>query len=160
MKEKVYERHAWKLLFAMGVVFLVLGAPLLFGVHLDPIHEERILGMTIEELEASDPRFFDLFIFNVISGGVLFLGIAILVMAISMTAYRRGEKWAWYALWSIPAMFIGFMALWINAGATLTVLAVVGGRGVLEEGLPIFKFLLIVSLLGLLLPFRRFFPKS
>ena len=81
-------------------------------------------------------------------------------MAISATAYRRGEKWAWYALWSIPAMFIGFLALWINAGATLTILALLGGRGVLEEGLPIFEFLLTLSLLALLLPYRKFFPKS
>ena len=56
-------------------------------------------------------------------------------------------------------MFIGFMALWINAGATLTVLALVGGRGVLEEGLPILEGMLILSLLGLLLPYRKFFPK-
>ena len=160
MKEKAYEKHAWKLLFAMGVVLLVLGVPQLFGVHPDPIHEERILGMTIEELEASDPRGYDLFVFNVIAGGLLFLGFAILVMAISATAYRRGEKWAWYALWSIPALFIGFMTLWINAGATLTVLALVGGRGVLQEGLPFFELLLILSLLGLLLPYRKFFPKS
>ena len=152
--------HAWKIHFALGVVFLVLGVPALFGVQLDPIHEERILGMTLEELEASDPRFFDLFVFDLRGGALVFLGFAILAMAISATAYRRGEKWAWYALWSFPAVIVGFITLWINAGATLTVLALVGGRGVLEEALPIFELFLILSLLGLLLPYRKFFPKS
>ena len=159
MIEKV-AKHAWKVLFALGVILLLLGAPALFGIHVDPIHEERILGITIEELEASDPRGYDLFVFNLIGGGLSWVGFTILVMAIAATAYRRGEKWAWYALWSIPALFIGLMALWINAGATLTVLALVGQRGVLEEALPFFELLLILSLLGLLPPYRKFFPKS
>jgi hypothetical protein len=25
-----------------------------------------------------------------------------LIVAVSVTSYRRGEKWAWYALWILP----------------------------------------------------------
>ena len=159
MTEKGYEKHAWKSLFAMGVVLLVLALPALFGVDVDPIHSERIMGITLEELEASDPRFFEVYVFDTRNVGLLLLLFAILAMAISVTAYRRGEKWAWYALWSFPALFMGFIAIDITAGATLTVLALVGGRGVLQEGLPILEGMLILTLLGLLLPYRKFFPK-
>ena len=160
MTEKAYEKHAWKILFALGVWFLVFALPALLGVDPDPIHSERIIGMELSELEASNPIFFDLYVFDLRNVGLFMLVFAILAMAISVTAYRRGEKWAWYALWSFPGLFIGLITVDITAGATLTVLALVGGRGVLQEGLPILEGMLILSLLGLLLPYRKFFPKS
>ena len=30
---------------------------------------------------------------------------------ISLTAYRNGEKWAWYTLWSVPVYFLSWVAI-------------------------------------------------
>jgi len=65
---------------------------------------------------------------------------------LSLTAYRKGERWAWYILWSVPVFFLGFVAIAMSIGAS----------GLL----PFLTLFVVLSLLGLLLPFRRFFPKG
>jgi hypothetical protein len=35
-------------------------------------------------------------------GGNFWLLAGALIVAVSVTSYRRGEKWAWYALWILP----------------------------------------------------------
>jgi hypothetical protein len=35
-------------------------------------------------------------------GGNFWLLAGVLIVAVSVTSYRRGEKWAWYALWILP----------------------------------------------------------
>lgn len=147
MSEKAYERHAWILLFAIGVLILVSAVPHALGVNTDPATAERIVGMTLSELETSNPRFFDLYIFYFRFGGLSDLGFAFLITTISVTAYRRGEKWAWYVFWSLPAFFMGSTAIVLSIGSTLSLL------------LPLTLFV-ILSLLGLLLPYRKFFPKN
>ena len=72
--------------------------------------------------------------------GMLFLGFSILSVAASLKSYRGGERWAWYTFWYwviIPLYFVSF-----------------GGPPALN--IP----LLIVALLGLLLPIRKFFPRK
>ena len=72
--------------------------------------------------------------------GTVLWGMAIFGLAIILKPFRNGERWAWYVLWYYPAFF----AIHILAFGTL---------------IPDVVFLLI-SLLGLLLPYRRFFPKD
>ena len=143
--EKLYEKYAWILLFLAGVPTLLGALPHLLGIDPDPAPEETIIGMTLSELKASNPRFFDFYVFYTRLLGVFFLGFALPVIAISVTGYRRGEKWAWYAFWYLPAWFM------VNAAVLLTT-----GRS------PSFPAVLtfILSLLGLLLPYRKFFPKK
>ncbi len=147
MSEKAYEKHAWILFFAIGVIFLPAAVSHSLGVNTDPATAERIIGMTLNELEVSNPRFFDLYIFYFRGGGLSDLGFAFLVIAVSVTAYRREEKWAWYAFWSIPAFFMGFAAIGLSIGPSPSYL------------LPLTLFV-ILSLLGLLLPYRKFFPRN
>lgn len=146
-KEKAYEKHAWMILFAIGLFSLVTSFPPLFGVDPDPARIEGIAGMTMSELRASNPKFLDVVAFLLQAYGLVTLVWSVLVIAISMTAYRRGEKWAWYAFWSLPAYFVVSTAILLTIGPTPleTVL------------LPLF---VILSLLGLLLPIRKFFPKK
>jgi len=52
---------------------------------------------------------------------------AILGVGVALTAYRRGEPWAWWAMWSVPAFFVFHAALlrtWVPDGP-LAVVAVV-----------------------------------
>ncbi len=148
--EKVYEKYAWILLFAIGILVLVGGVPHSLGINTDPETVERIIGMTINEFKDSNPGFFDLYRFYFRFGGLSDLGVAFFIIAISLTAYRKGEKFAWYIMWFIPAFFIGCAAITVD---TIT-MSVESSISLL---LPIIVFI-ILSLLGLLLPYKNFFP--
>ena len=77
--------------------------------------------------------------------GVLFLGLCMTIMAISATAFRKGERWAWYLLWYLP-ISLGWMTwlLYSSGGSSWS----------------LHLMLSILSLLGLLLPLRKFFPAT
>jgi hypothetical protein len=73
---------------------------------------------------------------------------AILTMAVAATAYRRGERWAWYVMWALPvhatidfATLLGYDALSVIS-ATWDVA------------------LLVIALLGLFVPYGVFFPNE
>jgi hypothetical protein len=79
-------------------------------------------------------------------GGVLGLCASILVMAIALTAYRSGQRWAWYAIWALP--FYCSLEIATLAGYhALTATAVVWDLG-----------LLAAALFALVVPYRWFFP--
>ena len=146
MTERAYEKYAWILLFAIGVVFLVAAVPATLGIP-DPATVERIAGMTVNELKVSSPGFYNLYLFYFRFGGLSDIGFAFFITAISVTAYRKGEKWAWYALWVLPAYFIASAAISMSLESNLSLL------------LPETTFA-ILSLVGLLLPYRKFFPSK
>ena len=146
MNEKAYEKYAWILLFAIGVIFLVSAVPATLGIP-DPATVERIAGMTVNELKVSSPGFYNLYLFYFRFGGLSDIGFAFFITAISVTAYRKGEKWAWYALWVLPAYFIASAAISMSVESNLSLL------------LPETTFA-ILSLVGLLLPYRKFFPSK
>ncbi len=75
--------------------------------------------------------------------GLFFSGFIILTIAISLTSFRHGKKWAWYSLWYVPIIY-----------AVADYTQITGG----QVGWGIFSTLAI-PLLGLLLPCRKFFPK-
>lgn len=150
--EKVYEKYAWILLFAIGVMILAGGVPHSLGLNTDPETVQRIIGMTINEFQISNPSFFDLYTFYFRFGGLSDLGVAFFIIAISLTAYRKGEKFAWYILWFIPAFFIGCAAITLST-------TTVSLESSLSLLLPITMFV-ILSLLGLILPYRKFFPSK
>ena len=92
MNEKVYEKYAWILLFAIGVLVLVGGVPHALGINTDPETVERIIGMTLNEFQDSNPGFFDLYTFYFGFGGWSDLGVAFFIMTISLTAYKKGRN--------------------------------------------------------------------
>lgn len=72
--------------------------------------------------------------------GMLMLGLSIFSIAVVLRPYRMGERWAWYVLWYLVMPSVFFIYL--------------GGPLVLNGPL------LVLALLGLLLPVRKFFPKQ
>ena len=147
MAEKAYEKHAWILLFAAAIVVALIGLllPIIGGGSTDPDFP-AIAGITHDEFVSSNPQgVVDFFAFTFRVFGFGFLGFGVVTMAIALKSYRNGEKWAWYALWSFPVIFGFVAATGLSAGAV---------------SWPLFAVLLIVALVGLLLPYRKFFPKS
>ena len=105
--EPFFERHAWKILLSVslligffGVNDLVGGAAVLQNVESVLMHS--ITGLSWNELQAASLKVANLIDLKFRTGGVSLATIALLSMAVCLTGFRRGERWAWYALWVIP----------------------------------------------------------
>jgi hypothetical protein len=102
--------------------------------------------MSWNQLVSTNPRFASFLASTLVDDGISGVGLAVFGMIVSLTGYRKGEKWAWYVSWGMP---IGILTAQLNVyfltGSNLVaVLAII---------------FTLVSLLALILPFRQFFPK-
>ena len=150
MNEKYYEKYAWVVFLIIGSIVLVGAIPHTLGINTDPNLVLTISGKTIDELTISNPLFFNLYNFYFRGGGLSDLGLAFFLIVISLTAYRWGQKWAWYAFCFIPFYFLAWMAL---ISSTLP-------SESQSSLFPPLIVLVVLSLAGLLLPFRKFFKKN
>lgn len=144
--ERPYEKYAWVLLFALAIILLILSLIIIVspGGGGDPDFQP-ITGTTWDQLVDENPGVAQYISFVGRSLGSVLLGLALLGLAVSWKSYRVGERWAWYALWSFPLIFALALAFVLSAGGT---------------SWPMWAALLVVALLGLLLPYRRFFLAS
>jgi hypothetical protein len=78
--------------------------------------------------------------------GLLKISWTIFVIAITLTGYRKGEKWAWYIMWFVPVLLV--------SDALFSVIFI-GDVSQTLQFIPITT----LTLLGLLLPYRKFFPR-
>ena len=148
-------RNAWVLLFVFWALHLVLSARDFFHALQDvclclPGGQTPILsstGMTWTQLSSADPRIANFLASTLVDDGISGVGLAVFGMIVSATSYRRGEKWAWYVSWSMPA---GILAAQLNL-YQLTVSSMV---------IVLAAIFTAVSLVALALPFRQFFPKN
>jgi hypothetical protein len=75
--------------------------------------------------------------------GVASIGMGMFGLLITTIAYRRRERWAWFALWYYPVFWTAHL---------------VGGLPPGKEHIHQIMFIAL-SLAGLLLPVRAFFPR-
>lgn len=152
---KNYEKYAWILLFAFWALHLVLSVRDFFPTLQDlciacvPGGQTAIqasTGMTWSQLSSSNVRFANFLASTLVDDGISGVGLAVFGMIVSLTSFRRGEKWAWYVSWSMP---IGILA------AQLNVYLLTGSMIVIVLSV----VFIVVSLLALFLPYRQFFPK-
>ena len=149
VNEKFYEKYTWIVFFAIGILVIVGGIPHALGLNTDPTLVQTISGKTIDELKASSPMVFNLYNFYFRGGGLSDLGFAFFLIVISITAYRQGQKWAWYAFCFIPIYFLS----WIGLSLTLP-------SESSSSLIPPLTVFIILSLVGLLLPLKKFFPSQ
>ncbi len=72
--------------------------------------------------------------------GISWVGFEILALIIILIPFRREERWAWWTLWLLPALWLCLF--------------------VLDPSLIGLLVLALISITGLLLSLRRFFPKE
>jgi len=149
MKEKFYEKYAWVIFLIIGILILTGGIPHMFGTNTDPELVTSIAGQTIAEIKESNPLLFNLYDFYFKGGGLSDIGVAFFLIVISINAYRKGDRWSWFALWFVPVFF----SLWIIVGLSLPREA----QSSLQPPLMVF---IALSVSGLLLPVRKFFPRK
>ena len=146
-KERLNEKYGWVVFLGLGLLWLVVGLTPLFNPeeYLDN-EVQHITGMSLSELEASFPEATEMVRFLFGSVGVLKTSWSLLVLAITLTGFRRGEKWAWYTMWLAPVVLV-HQGLWYSV--------FLGDFNEMLRYIPI----VAVTLLGLLLPYRKFFPR-
>lgn len=127
-------RYAWIPLFLVTLVILLVAG----GGEQGPVAEGSVLHAF-----ASPPHFTGEApdgILELRLLGAQLMMLAVLGLAVILRPFRRGERWAWYALWCYPAFFV----IHIVAFGTFVI-----------DGI----FTLICAL-SLLVPYRKFFPKE
>ncbi len=149
--ERAYERYGWIILFVVAVVFALFGiGDVIQGTAADTAIVEGITGMTPDEIGAADPRMRVLIDQQARAGGGAILVLGLLAAGIAWTSFRRGERWSWYALWTLPLLnVLIFVVMFMSVDFA---------TGVLPPPLLSAPIFLGITVVGLLLPIRRFFP--
>ncbi|RKN82054.1 hypothetical protein D7M11_18415 [Paenibacillus ginsengarvi] len=76
--------------------------------------------------------------------GIATTGMGLFGTMITLLSYRRKERWAWFILWYYPIFWT---------------LHLVGGLPPENDHIHQVVFI-VISLLGLIIPFRQFFPRK
>ncbi|OGO57064.1 MAG: hypothetical protein A2Z32_00550 [Chloroflexi bacterium RBG_16_69_14] len=135
-------RRAWLLFFGLGVLAAIAAPFLLVGNAPDPPSPEGFTGLSAAAIATRIPGMAGYISSISTQLGNFMLTSGVLMAAIAIGPFRRGERWAWYALWVVPLLLL---IQFLNSR---------GGLG--------WQFdlgLLFVMIGGLLWPFRLFFPK-
>src|SRR5947209_16711478 len=117
---KAYKKYAWTLLIVFWALHFVLSVRDFFSSLQDfcigclPGAQTAIqysTGMSWSQLASTNPKLASFLTSVLIDDGISGVGLAIFGMVVSLTSFRRGEKWAWYVSWSMP---IGILAAQLN----------------------------------------------
>lgn len=145
LQGKAYQRYAWVLLFLLGTL-LVVNIVVVAGVedHTQQFQEDT--GTTWQEFAAAYPGVADAYVQNQHLLFLCFASVALFAVIITYFGFRNGNRWAWYAMWLLPAML------------AVTTILVIPAR---QTELPIlYGGFTLVAVIGLLLAFRGFFPRQ
>jgi hypothetical protein len=151
-REPFFERNSWKALFILYLLILVLGVgEFTGGQEGDPAMVESVAGQTWIKMKTSLPRVANLVDLMARIIGSLWIGLALFGMSVSATGLRKGERWAWYVLWTLPIV------------GTLIFSAFLIADRIPGSPTPPALFsapaMFIISALALLLPVKKFFPR-
>lgn len=99
-----WERQGWKLLLGLVVIIGLFGVgDIIRGMDADAAIPKGVSGLSPDEIRETSPELARLADLQVRSGGVHLLVMSILWTVIMLVPFRRGEKWAWSAMWTFPA---------------------------------------------------------
>ena len=110
-------RHAWWGLLVVALIFAIFGfTDIASGAAADPAIPLGLTGLTIEELEAESAAAYAVFDFSTRTQGWTLVIVGALLAIITLVPYRRGERWAWRTMWSLPVWSVGVAAFYVIAG--------------------------------------------
>ena len=138
LQENRVPRASWIILAVVATLTMLSG----LYVGLTPIGSQTELsGRTWEEFAAADPEVARIYSMDLVLLGITLTAFAILGTILALIPYRRGERWAWFALWLIPL---------VHGGVALRMLTDQYEAGYVYLGL------FVISLIGILIPIRGF----
>jgi len=110
-QENFFERSVWVVFLVLGVLEILFGVgDMIAGIENDPAILISVTGRTPAELKAQDPLIYTAMDHQQKLIGYNLLMTGLLVSVISLTAFRRGARWAWFTFWSIPVS-MAFIAI-------------------------------------------------
>ena len=142
--QKAYQKHAWILLLAIGILLVLSGLFVTFA-GVDEREFEDSTNVAYSELSSAYPGVADYIERLLRLLGAASLGLALFAVVVAWTGYRSGLRWTWFAMWILPAASAAWAAIFFIAGS---------GLGYYYGGLA------IIALVGLVLPAGRFFPRK
>ena len=114
-----FERHGWKVFAGLGVIVALFGVGDVASGGASFESGEGVLfgsmtGTTWDELRAADPGAAKMIDYLWRVEGAALVVVGLLTAAISLTALRRGDRWAWYAMWVFPLWIaLVYLVFWI-----------------------------------------------
>ena len=152
-KEPFMHRNAWIVFIVVAVIFVLFGiGDVIRGMDADPAIAESIAGETWENVQSTSPALADLVDLVVRSQGFTITILSILSIAITLYAFRPGERWGWYALWIWPVWNVAIFLTIFTADRHSDFSA---PPPMLSA--PVF---FSITFLALVLSYRRFFRKA
>jgi len=101
-QENFFEGSVWVLFLVLGVIEILFGAgDMIAGVENDPAILISATGITPAELKAQDPVLYNAMDQQQKAIGHVLLMTGLLISIISLTAFRRGARWAWFTFWLV-----------------------------------------------------------
>lgn len=109
--------RAWWLLIVIAALLVVFGiGDVLVGATADPGIALAIAGVAPEALRAASPEGFRLFDFATRGLGLALTLFGLILLVVLLRPYRRGESWAWAAVWLLPAWAVAVAILYLAYG--------------------------------------------
>ncbi|CAN5226832.1 hypothetical protein BH18CHL2_BH18CHL2_10370 [soil metagenome] len=98
------QRHSWWALLAMALILVLFGVgDFVVGFEWDPGIPVGLTGMTPAQLRGESEQAYRLLDHGVRGGGVNLVAIGTLLSVVLFFGFRRGQLWAWWAMWVLPA---------------------------------------------------------
>lgn len=148
-----YKRNnAWILILILAIFVLVDGVAFLLlstGVERDVVL--RVTGSTWEQITSILPGVAKYITYLTLVVGFTLVGLSFMIIATSLTGYRRGEKWAWYLTWYLPVYFLIAGIITYHEGANISFE---------EYTAAIILFFFVLSFIAQMISVRWFFAKS
>jgi hypothetical protein len=109
--------RAWWYLVALSVLIALFGiGDVIGGISVDPGITLGLTGLTLAELQAESAIAYDAYDFATRTQGAALAVVGVLATAILLIPYREGQRWAWWAIWSLPAWTLTVLGLYAWVG--------------------------------------------
>jgi hypothetical protein len=112
---------------------------------------EELVGVSVGQIRELSPKLWISIELAIQLRGLYLLIFAFLWMAISLIPYRKGEKWAWYAIFGVGS-------IWLSGYLILVYIGLAAGIYLITWIIPGFIWFTL-WVIGLALPAKEFFSK-
>jgi len=144
--EKFYVKYGWLILALSALLGVVAGIYLAaFPAPVDLPGVVNLTGQSWNDIVAHSPEAVRLTRYFISLFWTADATVYALSLVIAVTLYRKGVRWAWYVSWIVVLYGLAFIAISAAAGGTMWANWIVH---------------LSLEVLGLALPYRKFFPRE
>ena len=121
MKRRRRQQYGWAVLGAVALVPLLFGVKgLVTGAPGNPAVVAELTGLEWEQLRTEQPGVGRLVILLARHEAIALLGWGLWLAWTSIRGYRSGDRWLWYAWWTVPLLIVGIVVTGEGTGGALS----------------------------------------